>query len=82
MAVKEPVEKETAAKTTRRSATKKPAEKENGGSATKFTREQLLGARQFSNRRDALRAVVEHDETLTVAEATQRMNEFLKGKVN
>lgn len=47
-----------------------------------FTKEQLLSANVFRDNRDALNAIIGEDETLTIDEAKDRLNEFMKRKVN
>lgn len=46
-----------------------------------FTREQLLRAKRFANRRDALGVIVELDEAITMKEAEDRLQKFMKRKV-
>lgn len=47
----------------------------------KFTKEQLLSAAIFANRKDALGVVIKDGESLTVADAQTRLDKFMKGKV-
>ena len=67
-------------KTTKTAA--KEAEKEVD---VKFSKNQLLAAKRFSGKRDALNAVLSNypdDETFTVETVEQRIEDFMKGKVN
>ena len=56
--------------------------KEKKAAESKFTKEQLLTATKFANRRDLLEAVLEADKTYTIDEAEQKMKEFLERKVD
>lgn len=47
----------------------------------KYSKEALLKADEFFNRKDALSAVVADDEEITLEEARKRLNTFMKGKV-
>ena len=47
-----------------------------------FTKEQLLRSKKFANRRDALGAIVEPDEAITMKEAEDRLQKFMKRKVD
>lgn len=49
--------------------------------ADKFTKESLLTATIFKNRKDALAVVIKDGEELTVEEAQTRLEKFMKGKV-
>lgn len=48
---------------------------------TKYTKFQLLNSKVFSNRKDALGAVIKDGEMLTIKEAQGRLDKFMKGKV-
>ena len=47
----------------------------------KFTKEKLLKATIFSNRKDALGVVVKDGEEITIKEAAERLEKFMKGQV-
>lgn len=49
--------------------------------ATKFSKNALLDAEAFSNRKDALKVVIKDGETLTIEEANARLEKFMKRKV-
>ena len=46
-----------------------------------FTKEALLASGYFDNRKDALAVLIEDGESITIAEAQARLDEFLKRKV-
>lgn len=46
-----------------------------------FTKEQLLKAKDFADRKDILSVLVEDGEMLSKEEAEKRINKFMKGKV-
>lgn len=46
-----------------------------------FTKEQLLAATRFSNRRDLLNAILEEDKKYTIAEVEKAMEECMRKKV-
>lgn len=48
----------------------------------KFTVEQLLASKQFSNRRDALGAILDGSQKYSISEAEKLLNDFMKGRVN
>jgi len=50
-------------------------------SVTKFTKAQLLSAKRFEGRKDALGAVLSDTETYTVEEAQKLLDDFMKGQV-
>jgi len=50
--------------------------------ATRFPKEVLLKAAIFANRKDALGVVVKDGEEITIDEALERLDNFMKGKVN
>lgn len=64
-------------KTTATQATAKAAET----TAAKFTKEQLITAKKFKDRKDALGAVLEDNKTYTVSEAEKLLDNFMKGQV-
>ena len=47
----------------------------------KFTKDKLLKSAVFFNRKDALGVVVKDDEEITVKEAAERIENFMKGQV-
>jgi len=47
----------------------------------KFTKEKLLKSTIFSNRKDALGVVVKDGEEITIKEAAERLEKFMKGQV-
>lgn len=49
---------------------------------SKFTKEQLLNSAVFDNRKDALGVVIQDGEEITIQEAHERLEKFMKGKVN
>ena len=49
---------------------------------TKFSKAQLLDAKRFEDRKDALGAVLKDTETYTVEEAQKFLDDFMKGQVN
>jgi len=55
--------------------------KETAVGAMKFSKEQLLAAAIFANRKDALGAVIQDGEELTIDEAKARLEGLMKGKV-
>ena len=59
----------------------KPAEADAAMKSTGFTREQLLKAKVFRGRRDALGAVLEDGKTYTIQEADKLLDRFMKGQV-
>lgn len=48
----------------------------------KFTKEQLVQSKKYSLHRDVLNALLSGAEVYTFDEVDQKLNEFLKGKVN
>lgn len=46
-----------------------------------FTKEALLASGYFDNRKDALAALIEDGEEISIEEAQTRLDEFLKRKV-
>ena len=55
--------------------------KETPADAVRFSKERLLTAAVFANRKDALKVVVKDGEKLTVEEAQDRLETFMKGSV-
>lgn len=48
----------------------------------KFTKEQFLESKLFSNNRDLIQALLKDDEKITIDELKTRIEEYMKGKVN
>ncbi len=48
---------------------------------TKFTKQQILAASKYNNRRDALNAILVDGETYTINEVNSLLENFMKGKV-
>lgn len=46
-----------------------------------FTKEALLASGYFDNRKDALAALIDDGEEISIEEAQTRLDEFLKRKV-
>lgn len=57
------------------------AKKETVVESAKFSKERLLTATIFLQRKDALGAVIQDGEKLTIEEAQNRLEKFMKGKV-
>ena len=47
----------------------------------KFTKEQLISSKRFSNNKDVLSAKLEDDKEYTIKEAQEIIENFMKGKV-
>lgn len=47
-----------------------------------FSKEQILESAAFSNRKDILTVLIKDDETITLEEVKNRLEKFMKGKVN
>ena len=47
-----------------------------------FTKEQLLSATRFANRRDALTAILNDDKTYSIAQVEKELKDFFERKVN
>lgn len=47
----------------------------------RFSKEQILAAAQYANRRDLVSALLETDKQYTKKEVDELMNKFMKGKV-
>lgn len=48
----------------------------------RFTKEQILAAKKYQNRKDIVNALVQDGEKCTMEEVDRRMDEFRKGKVD
>lgn len=46
-----------------------------------FSKEELLNAKVFENRKDLLNVLLNDEEEISVEEAQERINTYLKGKV-
>lgn len=46
-----------------------------------FTKEQILASKKYSNRRDALGAVLVDSKTYTLEQVDSLLEKFMKGKV-
>lgn len=60
-------------------ATKK---KETKQQETLFTKEQILAAKKYADRRDALGAILADGKEYTLNEVDALLEKFMKGKVN
>lgn len=58
-------------------ATKKETQQES-----KFTKEQILASKKYSNRRDAIVAILSDNKTYTLEQVDSLLEKFMKGKVN
>ena len=47
-----------------------------------FTKEQILASKKYSNRRDALGAILSDDGKYTFEKVDSLLEKFMKGKVN
>lgn len=47
----------------------------------KFTKEQLLASKRFSDRKDLINALLLENKKYSIEEADKKITEFLKGKV-
>jgi hypothetical protein len=47
----------------------------------KFTKKQFLSSKLFKNNKDVLNVVIKDDEELSIKEAKERIENFMKGKV-
>ena len=50
-------------------------------SVRRFSKQQLLSSKKFSDRKDLLNAVLSENEKYTVEAAEEKIKQFLKGKV-
>lgn len=48
----------------------------------KFTKEQILASKKYSNRRDALGVILKDDGLYSIEQVDELLTKFLKGKVN
>lgn len=48
----------------------------------KFTKEQILASKKYTNRRDALSAILADGKEYTCTQVDSLLDEFMKGKVN
>lgn len=48
----------------------------------KFNKEQLVASKKYALQRDVLNALLQEGQVYTFDEVDQKLNEFLKGKVN
>lgn len=46
-----------------------------------FKKEELLNAKVFENRKDLLNVLLNDDEEISIDDAQERINTYLKGKV-
>lgn len=49
---------------------------------TAFSKEQLISAKRYAGRRDALTVLLSDDKMYTLSETDKILNDFMKGKVN
>ena len=49
---------------------------------SKFTKEQILASKKYSNRRDALVAILYDNKSYTLEQVDSLLEKFMKGKVN
>ena len=54
----------------------------NEESKTMYTKADILNAKRFANRKDALNALLEDMEMYTLEEVDKKLASFMKGKVN
>lgn len=59
-----------------------PAKAEKPKQPVKYTKEQILAAKKYRNRRDLLGVLLVDDREYELEEVEQVMSEFLEGKVN
>jgi hypothetical protein len=48
---------------------------------SKFTKEQILASKKYSNRRDVLVAILGDDKSYTLEQVDSLLDKFMKGKV-
>lgn len=60
----------------------KPKTTEKSKAESKFSKEQLLTAVKFANRRDLLEALLKDGESYSIAEVEKKIGDYMKGKVN
>lgn len=63
--------------TDKREATSGPVSKE-----TAFGKEQLISAKRYAGKRDALTVLLSDDKMYTLSETDKILKDFMKGKVN
>lgn len=56
--------------------------KEEVTKSSPFSKEQILSAAKFANRRDLLSVVLEDGKTYTVEDVQKEIDKFMKGKVS
>ena len=49
---------------------------------TVFSKKQILESAVYSHRKDVLGALIKDDEQITLKEVQDRLDKFMKGKVN
>ena len=47
----------------------------------KFSKEKLIASDKYANRRDLVSALLDDNETYTIATVDKKIEEFMKGKV-
>ena len=47
-----------------------------------FSKAQILESAAFNNRKDILNVLIDDNETITLSEVKDRLDKFMKGKVN
>lgn len=57
------------------------AKKEEVTRTSSFSKEQILSAAKFANRRDLLSVVLEDGKTYTVEDVQKEIDKFMKGEV-
>jgi hypothetical protein len=62
----------------------KPAdiESEVAEQVNKFSKEQMISAKRYSNRKDLLHVVLNDDQLYSFEEVDKLVDDFMKGKVN
>ena len=48
----------------------------------RYSKEQLLNSKRYSNRRDALGVILADDKKYTIEDVDSLLEKFMKGKVN
>lgn len=56
--------------------------KEKKSNENLFSKEQLLSAMRFSNRRDLLGAILEDNKKYSIADVEKKLDDYYKRKVN
>lgn len=49
---------------------------------TKFTKEQIIKAKKYRDRRDLVNAILVNNNSYTLTEVDELINKFMKGSVN